>query len=151
METMYDLLYIEPPLAEEHILDEPIPGAVKKRLIKPLAPRKYRPVPMPRKSLERKRKAAEKEFDPIPRQKSFRSLQEYQDEVLGLFAKKDAETGEPALRQAPRALRGHLRGWLMEGRGADPRAFLEQAEPTLYKKLVEELEALNGVKFQLRS
>ena len=38
--------YIE-QLFTEHILDEPIPGAVKKRLIKPLAPRKYWPVPMP--------------------------------------------------------------------------------------------------------
>ena len=37
----------------------------------------------------------------------------------------------------------------MEGHGADPRAFFEEAEPKLYKKLVEEFEALNGVKFQL--
>ena len=43
----------------------------------------------------------EKEFDPIPRQKSLRSVKEYQDEILDVFAEKDAKTGELALRQTP--------------------------------------------------
>ena len=52
--------YIDQLLAEIHdsplqgvvqnILDEPIPEAVKERLLKPLAPRKYRPSPLPRKA-----------------------------------------------------------------------------------------------------
>ena len=31
----------------QNILDEPIPDAVKRRLLKPLQPRKYRPPPPP--------------------------------------------------------------------------------------------------------
>ena len=41
----------------KNILDEPIPEAVKERLLKPLKPGKYRPFPRPRKLKERKRKA----------------------------------------------------------------------------------------------
>ena len=33
--------------------------------------------------------------------------------------------------------------------GADPMAFLEEAEPKIHGKLEEEINALNGVKFQL--
>ncbi|KAK3800107.1 hypothetical protein RRG08_015073 [Elysia crispata] len=75
--------YIEQILAEmpdstlhdvvKNILDEPIPEAVKGRLLKPLQPRKYRPFPPPRRAKERKRKAIEEEFDPIPRHKVLRS------------------------------------------------------------------------------
>ena len=78
--------YIEQLLAElypdnptlhdvvKNILDEPISDSVKARLLKPLQPEKYRPSPPPRKAKERKRKALEEEFDPIPQQKSLRSV-----------------------------------------------------------------------------
>ena len=36
-----------------------------------------------------------------------------------------------------------MRGWQIDvpfGHGADPRAFFEEAEPKLYKKLLEELK-----------
>ena len=151
--------YIEQLLAEmpestlhdvvKNILDEPIPEAVKGRLLKPLQPRKYRPSPPPRKAKERKRKAIEEEFDPIPRHKVLRSVKDYQDEILGLFA----ENNELVFRQTPWVLGNFLRGWQMDvpkGQGADPRAFLADVEHLIRKKLGEELKALNGgLKFQL--
>ena len=87
--------YIEQILAEmsdsalrdvvRNILDEPIPEAVKRRLLRPLQPRKYRPIPLPRRAKERKRKAIQEEFDPIPRQKVYRSVGDFQKELQGLF------------------------------------------------------------------
>jgi len=46
----------------QNILDEPIPEATKKRLLKPLLPR---PVPPPRKRKLEKQKAVLQEFDPL--------------------------------------------------------------------------------------
>ena len=153
--------YIEQLLAEmpestlhdvvKNILDEPIPEAVKGRLLKPLQPRKYRPSPPPRKAKERKRKAIEKEFDPIPRHKVLRSVKDYQDEIQGLFE----ENNELTFRQTPWALGNFLRGWQLDvprghPQGADPRAFLEEVEPQIRRKLEEELRTLGGgLKFQL--
>lgn len=65
--------YIEQLLAEmpgnvtlrtvvQNILDEPIPEAVKKRLLKPLLPR---PIPLPRKRKLEKQKAVLQEFDKL--------------------------------------------------------------------------------------
>ena len=152
--------YIEQLLAEmpdstlrnvvRSILDEPIPEAVKRRLLKPLQPRKYRPIPPPRRAKERKRKAIQEEFDPIPSHKVLRSVKDYQDELQGLF-----EPEELAFRQAPWALGNFLRGWQMDvpqghPQGADPRTFLESVEPQIREKLEEELRALRGgLKFQL--
>ena len=159
--------YIEQLLAEiypdnptfhdvvQNILDEPIPKAVKARLLKPLQPGKYRPSPPPHKAKERKRKALEEEFDPIPRQKPLRSVKEYQDDILDLFAKNEVKTDELVFRQTPWVIGKFLRGWQMDvpkghPQGADPRAFLEEIEPLIQKKLEEELKALKGgLKFQL--
>ena len=131
-----------------NILDDPIPEALKGRLLQPLQPRKYRPPS--RKAKERK---AIEEFDPIPRQKFLRSVKDYQDEIQGLFAENKAD--ELTFRQTPWALENFLRGWQMEvprghPQGADPRAFLESVESQIQKKLKEELRALGGgLKFQL--
>ena len=83
--------YIEQLLAEmpdsalrnvvKNILDEPIPEAVKRHLLKPLQPRKYRPIPPPRKAKARKRKAIQEEFDPIPSHKVYRPAKDYQGEL----------------------------------------------------------------------
>ena len=84
-----------------NILDEPIPKAVKGRLLKPLQPRKYRPSPAPRK-----KKAIEEEFDPIPRHKVLRSVKDYEDEILDLFTcsrSKKEKTDELTFRQTPAA------------------------------------------------
>ena len=88
----------------------------------------------------------------IPRQKSLRSSNEYQDDILDLFAENEVKTDELVFRQTPWAIGKFLRGWQMDvpqghPQGADLRAFLEEVE--LQKKL-EELTALNGgLKFQL--
>ena len=72
----------EPVQSVVHIiLDEPISEAVKARLLKPLLPRIYRPFPPPRKVKERKKKAIEEEFDPVPTSKTFRTIQDYQKEM----------------------------------------------------------------------
>ena len=134
----------------QNILDEPIPEAVKRRLLKPLQPRKYRPIPLPRRAKERKRRAIQEEFDPIPRQKVYRSAKDYQDELQGLFEPK-----ELAFRRTRWTLGNFLRGWQMDvpqghPQGADPRTFLESVEPQIRKKLEEELRVLRGgLKFQL--
>ena len=163
--------YIEQLLAEmpdnqstlhdvvKNILDEPISDSVKARLLKPLQPEEYRPSPPPRKAKERKRKALEEEFDPIPRHKSLRSAvpkEQYLDDILDFsFDKKEAKTDELVFKQTPWALGNFLRGWQMDvpkghPQGADPRAFLEDAELLIQKKLEEELKALKGgLKFQL--
>ena len=156
--------YIEQILAEmpdstlhdvvRNILDESIPKAVKGRLLKPLQPRKYRPSPAPRKKKAAKRKAIEEEFAPTPRHKVLRSAKDYQDEILDLFAENKEKTDELTFRRTPWVIGKFLRGWQMDvpkghPQGADPRAFLDKVEPLIHKKVVEEVRALNGVKFQL--
>lgn len=49
----------------KNILDEPIPDAVKKRLLKSLAPRLPRPIPPSRKRKLEKRGGVLQEFDPL--------------------------------------------------------------------------------------
>ena len=49
----------------QNILYEPIPDAVKKRLLKPLLPRIAAPLPTPRKRKLEKQKALLQEFDPL--------------------------------------------------------------------------------------
>ena len=158
IEQLLAELYPDNPTLHEvlqSILDEPIPDSAKARLLKSLQPGKYRPSPPPRKAKERKRKALEEEFDPIPRQKSLRSVKEYRDDILDSFDKKDVKTDELVFRQTPWAIRKFLRGWQMDvpqghPQGADPRAFLDEVEPLIQKKLEEELKALKGgLKFQL--
>ena len=155
--------YIEQLLAEMpdsalrnvvlNILDEPIPEAVKRRLLRPLQPREYRPIHPPRRAKARKRKAIQEEFDPIPRQKVYRSVEDYQNSLLDLFEENKPE--ELTFRQTPWAIGNFLRGWQMDvpqghPQGADPRAFLESIEPQIREKLGEELRALGGgMKFQL--
>ena len=157
--------YIEQLLAEmpdsairnviQNILDEPIPEAVKRRLLKPLQPSiyLYRPIPPPRKAKARKRKVIQEEFDPIPNQKLLSSAKDYQDELRGLFE----EPKELAFRRTRWTFANFLRGWQMDvpqehPQGTDPRIFLEIVEPKIREKLEKELRVLNlrgGLKFQL--
>ena len=139
-----------------NVLDEPISEAVKGRLPKPLLPRKYRPLPPPRKVKERKRKAIEEEFDPVPTLKTFRTIQDYQKEILDLFneANKNGKTDKLVFRQTPWVIGKFLRGWQMNAPqghllSADPRAFFDDVRPQIYKQLTEEVAAFRGVKFQL--
>ena len=92
------------------------------------------------------------EFDPIPRQKSLRSVGEHQDEILDLFTvPKDDKL---VFRQTPWVIGSFLRGWQMDvpqghPYGADPKAFLERARSQIRAKLKEELTQLCGIEFQL--
>ena len=130
------------------ILGEPISEEVKRRLLKPLLPRNPRPVPPPRPSKRRKRKAIVEEFDPLSI--ALRTTADYQQEILDLF---DVASNKKklAFRQTPWAIGSFLRGWQMdapERYGADPRASLEKMRPRSLKKLEEEIRARNGIKFQ---
>ena len=116
--------YIEQLLAEmpepvvNNILDEPISEAVKER---PLLPRKYRPSPPPRKAKERKKKAIIKEFDPAPIFKPFRTIQDYQKEILEMF-KEASKNGKLVFRKTPWAIGKFLAGMADERPpGASPR------------------------------
>ena len=151
--------YIEQLLAEMHapavlqdvvrnILDAPIPEAVKKRLLKPLLPEAYRPIPPPRKARERKRKAITEEFDPVVKQP--KTIQDYQKDILD----HPLEQEGLVFRRTQWAIGDFLRGWQMnvpQGHplGADPLTFLEGVRPQIRQKLTEEILAIKGVKFQL--
>ena len=109
--------------------------------------------PPPRKAKERKRKAIVEEFDPAPIFKPFRTIQDYQKEILEMF-NEASKNGKLVFRKTPWAIGKFLRGWQMnvpQGHplGADPRAFLDDARPQIRKQLTEEVVALKGVKFQL--
>ena len=53
-QLLAEMQTLEPVQSDVHnILDEPISEAVMERLLKPLLPRKYRPLPSPRKVKER--------------------------------------------------------------------------------------------------
>ena len=151
--------YLEQLLAEmpdsairnviQNILDEPIPEVVKRRLLKPLKPSKYRPIPPPRKAKAKKSKAIQEEFDPIKKLPS--SAKNYQDELQGLFE----EPKELAFRRTRWTFANFLRGWQMDvpqghPQDTDPRTFLESVEPKIHEKLDKELRVLRGgLKFQL--
>ena len=151
--------YIEQLLAEmqapavlqdvvRDILDAPIPEAVKKRLLKPLLPEAYRPIPPPRKARERKRKAITEEFDPVVKQP--KTIQDYQKDILD----HPLEQEGLVFRRTPWTIGNFLRGWQMDvPRGhpldADPLYFLEGVRPQISQKLTEEILALKGIKFQL--
>ena len=135
-----------------NIMNEPIPRAIKRRLLKLLLPGKPRSSRPPRTHKERKRKVILEEFDPVP--PSLRTVQDYHKEILSLFAESKVETNELAFHQT-RWVMGHfLRGWQMdvpEGQplGVDPRDFFQGVRPQIHQKLVDEILALNSVKFQL--
>ena len=142
----------------QNIIGEPIPEEVKKRLLKPLLPRKPQPSPPPRpskKARERKRKAIVREFDPNFPSKALRTTADYQQEILNLFdVASNKKIDKLAFRQTAWAIGSFLRGWQMDvpkrhPLGADPKAFLVGLRPQIYNKLEEQIRALNGIKFQL--
>ena len=142
----------------QNIMDEPISEEIKRRLLKPLLPRKPRPSPAPRpriKTREKKRKAIVREFDQNFHSKALRTTADYKQEIPNLFdVASNKKTDELAFRQTPWAIGSFLRGWQMDvpkghPLGADPKAFLEGLRPRFYDKLEEEIRALNGIKFQL--
>ena len=120
------------------MLYEPISEEVKRRLLKPLLPQNPRPVPPPRPSRRRKRKAIVEEFP-----KALRTTADYQQEILDLFDVASSKK-KLAFRQTPWAIGSFLRGWQMDvpkGHpfGADPKAFPEGSRPQIYNKLKKEI------------
>ena len=110
MATMDD--YIEQLLAEmqipeplqdvvQNILDEPIPDKLKRRLLQPLLPRKYRPSPPPQMSKDKKERAIQEEFDPFFPQKKIQTVSDYQKEVLELFTNKEENKDDLAFKRTP--------------------------------------------------
>ena len=147
-QLLAELQTLEPVV--HNIMDEPISEAVKERAS---TSKEISALPPLRKAKERKRKATVKEFDPAPIFKPFRTIQDYQKEILEMF-NEASKNGKLVFRQIPWAIGKFLRGWQMnvpQGHplGVDPRAFLDDARPQIRKKLTEEVVALKGVKFQL--
>ena len=135
-----------------NILDEPIPETVKRRLLKPLFPRKYRPPRPPPTWKDWESKAILEQFDPLPPQKVILTVQDYQQEILEVF--EEEQRHELVFYRTPWVIGSFLRGWQMdipEGHpsGVDVRAFMQEVEPGIHDKLEEEILALNGIKFQL--
>ena len=134
------------------ILDERIPDAVNRRLLRPLrsdtAPQPVKPARTKRAARAARLQAVEREFDPLERNRYNRAPQEYLQDLDGLVIEG------LTFRQTPWVIGKFLRGWQMDvpqGHllGADPKAFLEGVRPKIQEKLEEEVRALNGVKLQL--
>ena len=136
----------------QNTLDEPIPDFVKGRLLKPLQPGNYQPSPAPHKKKAAKRSTILEPFDPLPPQKAFRTVQDYQQEILEVF--EEEQRHELVFYRTPWVIGSFLRGWQMdipEGHpsGDDVRAFMQEMELRIHDKLENEILALNGVKFQV--
>lgn len=136
---------------DPNILDE----ALKMCLLKTLVPGRNQPSPPPPKGKVRKRKAIVEEFDSHPPSKTFRTTQDSQKETLDLFdPEQSKKTGKLVFRQTPKVIGNYLRGWQMDvpedhPLSIDPRAFLQDVHPQICQKLIEEIRAWRGVKFQL--
>ena len=114
----------------QNILDEPIPEATKKRLLKPLLPR---PVPPPRKRKLEKQKAVLQEFDPLHAVADKQSLIKPPQFVLQAGMMKDYNTVVPI---------GHLTE-------VDALVFLQKMTPNTTVLIEKEFNQLGGVKFTL--
>ena len=151
MDEFIEQLLAEMPAPRDvvrNILDAPISESVKKRLLKPLFPEAYRPIPPPRKARERKRKAIIEEFDPVV--KKPKTIQDYQKDILD----HPLEQEGLVFVKTQWVIGNFLRGWQMDvprghRLGADPLVFLDGVRPQIRQKLTEEMLDLEGVKFQL--
>ncbi|MEW8544536.1 MAG: hypothetical protein AB2693_13490 [Candidatus Thiodiazotropha sp.] len=92
-------------------------------------------------------------FDPISHRSAtvLRTAADYQREILEVLENKQEKRHEHVFFCTPWVIGQYLRGWQMGAAESDMdvRAFLQEARPQIYKKLVEEILALKGVKFQL--
>ena len=158
MDVYIDQLLAEMQMPEpaqkvvKHILDEPLSETVKRRLLKPLFPNKYRPPRPPPTWKDRESKVILEQFDPLPPQKVIRTVQDYQQEILEVF--EEEQRHELVFYSTPWVIGSSLRGWQMDipkghPSGVDVRAFMQEVEPRIHEKLEEEILALNGIKFQL--
>ena len=140
MDEFIDKLLAEMQMPEpaqkvvRNILDESIPETVKRRLLKPLYPGKYRtPLPPPTWK-DRERKAILEEFDPLPPHKAVRAIQDYQQEIV------EEQRHEQVFYRTPWVIGNYLRGWQMDiskghPSGVDVRAFMQEVRLQIHKKL----------------
>jgi len=132
----------------QNILDEPIPEAVKKRLLKPLLPR---PIPPPRKRKVKKQKALLQEFDPL-HTVTKRKLGVNPGNLLPLVTAKQTLTKLPQFMQLKEA--GLVKdcraavpiGHRLEG---DALVFLNEMTPSTTTLIGKELNQLRGLKFSM--
>ena len=87
-----------------NILDEPIPETVKRRLLKPLFPKKYRLLRPPPTWKDRESKAILEQFDPPPLQTVVRTIRDYQREILEVFGEEQRAGEETWASLLPNAL-----------------------------------------------
>ena len=120
-----------------NILDEPITETVKRRLLKRLFPKKYRPLRPPPTLKDRESKAILEQFDPLLLQRVVRTIQDYQREV---FEEKQEKRHGQVFYRTPWAIENYLQAWQMdisEGypSGVYVRAFMHEVGPQTRKKL----------------
>ena len=94
-------------------LDDPISETVKRRLLKLLFSRKYRP-PRPPPTWKDREKAILEEFDPLPPQKAVRTIQDYKQKILEVFEEEQKKRHEQVFCRTPWAIGNYLRVWQMD-------------------------------------
>lgn len=113
-------------------MDEAIPDEVKKRLLRPILPMRYHPIPPPRMKRERKRKAIEA-LGPIKSPNTPLIDNNYQKEILDILP--DYPQGL-VFHQTQWVIEQYLRGWQMDvpTGNMDPRVFLEEVRPQIKER-----------------
>ena len=114
-----------------------MPETVKRRVLKPLFPNKYRPPRPPPMWKDRESKAILEQFDPLPHQKAVRTVQDYQQEILEVF--EEEQRHELVFYRTPWVISSFLRGWRMDSpkghpSGVDVKAFMQEVEPRIHDK-----------------
>ena len=107
-----------------NILDESIPETVKRRLLQPLFPTKYRPLRPPPTWKDRESKAILEQFDPLPLQKVVRTIQDYQRKILEVFEEEQEKRHRQVFYQTPWAIGNYLRAWQMDISEAIPQVLM---------------------------
>jgi len=129
-----------------NILDEPIPEAVKKRLLEPLLPQ---PTASVRKRKLEKRKALLQEFDPL-HTVTRRKLGVNPGELLPLVTAKQTKLPQFVLLKEAGLVKDYRAavpiGHQLEG---DALVFLNAMTPSTTTLIEKELNQLRGVKFTL--
>ena len=149
------LLGEEPPALRtvvQNILDEPIPAATKKRLLKPLLPQPPLPIPPMRKRKLEKQKVVLQQFDPLHASTKRKVGVKNKRELLPLVETSQNLTEPPQFVLLKKA--GVLKEYsAMVPIGhqfeADALALLHAMAPSTTAQIENELRQLRGLKAQL--
>ena len=112
-------------------------------------PRKHRPPRPPPTWKDREKKAILEKFKPLPSQNAIRTMQYYQQDSESVRRRAEKETN---LLPNTLVIGNYMRAWQMDvpvdhPLGADTGELLQGVRQQIYKKLTEEISALNGIKF----